>query len=222
MCAEPTSPTRFSSSLLADRLVDVVNEGRGERWSLGVPEFISRIFKGHDADVIRRHHLHASDSYRRIFGPEDPLIERVDSVLTSIGFAERPLGQRNKGLLKAGEVTADELRKLVVGDIGGVLIPRPGLKAGDRQTVDQLNAMWTGMTLDHIRRIARDAASSSHRPGIIVVSIGRQKAEILAEIIRSGLVNELIIDEDLAGALDLRSQASTPSAAGVPHVVGQV
>ena len=41
-------------------------------------------------------------------------------------------------------------------------------------------------------------------PGVIVVAIGRRKAEALAEIIRCGLVNELIIDEDLSTHLCAR------------------
>jgi DNA-binding transcriptional regulator LsrR (DeoR family) len=133
----------------------------------------------------------------------DQLVGLLDSLFTSVGFAERPLGHRNKSLLAAGDITADELRALVVGDIGGVLIERPGLDKNGRKQVAELNAMWTGITLKDIIRIAK-AGQASDRPGVIIVSIGLEKAEILAEIIRRGLVNELIIDEDLAFALNLR------------------
>jgi DNA-binding transcriptional regulator LsrR (DeoR family) len=202
VCADPRFPTRFSSTRLADDLNSVVNGGRGERLSLaGIPDFFRRRFKGKNQVIREFSEYHAS--YRRIFASQRPLINRVDSILTGIGYAERPLGHRNQGLLTMGELSASELRELVVGDIGGVLIPRPGLNAGSRRRVENLNAMWTGIRLDHFTRIAKQAARSG-KPGVIVVAIGRRKAETLAEIIRCGLANELIVDEDLSAHLGTR------------------
>jgi DNA-binding transcriptional regulator LsrR (DeoR family) len=109
-------------------------------------------------------------------------------------------------LLKAGstprkKLTQSSLQKLVVGDLGGILFPRPDLDARGREEVARLNAMWTGAKLRHVERIARDAARST-RPGVIVVAMGAEdRAAILAEVIRYGLVNELIIDRSLSEAL---------------------
>ena len=89
----------------------------------------------------------------------------------------------------------------MVGDVGGVLFPRPGLGARGRAEVDALNRMWTGAKLRHFERIAKQAARST-RPGIIVVAMGGEdRAAIVAEAVRHGLVNELIIDRTLADAL---------------------
>jgi DNA-binding transcriptional regulator LsrR (DeoR family) len=109
-------------------------------------------------------------------------------------------------LLTAGrtperKLTGARLKKLVVGDIGGVLIPRPGLDAPARREVEQLQKMWTGVQLHHLERIARAAAKGS-RPGVIIAAIGGDdRAEIIAEVIRYGLVNELVIDRPLSEAL---------------------
>ena len=51
--------------------------------------------------------------------------------------------------------------------------------------------MWTGITLRHLQRIAQNA-NRNNRPGVILVSLDRP--DIVAEVIRQGLVNELIID----------------------------
>ena len=61
--------------------------------------------------------------------------------------------------------------------------------------------MWTGAKREHFERIARAAARGS-RPGVIVTAIGADdRAEIIAETIRAGLVNEPVIDRTLSDAL---------------------
>jgi DNA-binding transcriptional regulator LsrR (DeoR family) len=141
-----------------------------------------------------------------VFGTAAPLIDRVDSLLTAVGTSNHPMGFIHDELLKAGstpakKLTSSGLQKLVAGDLGGVLVPRPGLQARERKVVDALNEMWTGAKLPHLERIARQASRST-RPGIIVVAMGdADRAEIIAEAVRHGLVNELIIDRTLAEAL---------------------
>ena len=39
-------------------------------------------------------------------------------------------------------------------------------------------------------------------PGVVVVSVGGDKAEIIKECIRRGLINHLVIDMKLADALE--------------------
>ena len=134
------------------------------------------------------------------------MIDQVDSLLTSAGPSNHPMGFIYDELLKAGstparKLTPARLEKLVVGDLGGVLFPRPDLDARGRREVEALNKMWTGVKRDHLVRIAQAAARST-RPGVIVAAIGGEdRAEIIAEVIRQGLVNELIIDRSLSDAL---------------------
>jgi DNA-binding transcriptional regulator LsrR (DeoR family) len=208
VCGEPhqCASNRETSSHLATRLHALVKSTAPMPPSLtGVPALIGRRYHGADLRGIRRF-VEDAASYREVFGGTNPLIGQVDSLLTAVGPADHPMGFIFEELLTAGstggrKLTAARLKKLVVGDIGGVLIPRPGLDAPARREVDELQKMWTGVQLDDLERIARAAAKSS-RPGVIVAAIGGDdRAEIIAEVIRRGLVNELVIDRPLSEAL---------------------
>jgi len=208
LCGEPThhSSDRDTSSHVVERLHRVLQPDQLPPPSLtGVPALISRRFRGSDERGIRKF-VAQSASHRVVFGDRSPLINQVDSLLTSVGTAERPLGFIHDELLREGSLpgrrlTRETLGPLVAGDIGGVLIPRRTLNAAGRREVDSLNAMWTGMKRAHLERIAKNAARDNH-PGVIVVSVGgADRAEIIAEALRCGLVNELIIDRELVGAL---------------------
>lgn len=192
----------FTSSRLADRLNEIVNAREGERFTLaGVRAFIPKRFKGKEAKVIRKY-LESSGSYRKIFTDEEPAIAKVDSLLTSIGTSERPMGFCKEELLEDGEIAPQILKSLIIGDMSGVLIKKPDLTShDDHKKVDELNQLWTGIKLEHIKRIAEDAANDISKPGNIVIAIARNKAQSLYQIIRQGLVNTLIIDKDLADAL---------------------
>jgi DNA-binding transcriptional regulator LsrR (DeoR family) len=196
---------RDTSSHLVERLHRQLRPGDPPPPSLtGVPALIPRRFRGADERAIRRFVAHAS-SYREVFGQRSPLINKLDSLLTSVGVAERPMGFIFDELLEAGStpgrrLTKEALARLVAGDIGGVLIPRRDLNAAGRREVSALSAMWTGMQRAHLERVAKHAARRNH-PGVIVVSMGADRAGVIAEALRCGLVNELIIDRDLADAL---------------------
>jgi DNA-binding transcriptional regulator LsrR (DeoR family) len=209
VCGEPheRASDRDTSSHLAARLHAVVRSTAPVPPSLtGVPALIARRYRGPDLRGIHRFVEHAA-SYSEVFGKTSPMIGEVDSLLTAVGPSHHPMGFIFDELLKAGstpsrELTKSGLKKLVAGDIGGVLIPRPGLDARGKREVEALNRMWTGVKLHHLERIAKAAARST-RPGVIVAAIGGDdRAEIIAEVIRHGLVNELIIDRTLAEALD--------------------
>src|SRR5262249_441522 len=95
----------------------------------------------------------------------------------------------------------ERLRSLVVGDLGSVLIPVPGRKQD--QEVKELNELRNGIQLKHLEAIAERAARSQSSPGVVVVAIGKNKARVLCELVHRGLINELIIDQDLAKALEV-------------------
>jgi DNA-binding transcriptional regulator LsrR (DeoR family) len=218
VCCEPLSQAsnQDTSSNLAKRLHRLVGTTAELPPSLtGVPALISRRFQGTDRRGILKFFQDAA-SYREVFGPcrPRPLIDVVDSLLTSVGPAARPMGFIHDELLRAAsaggnKLTTAMLTRLVAGDIGGVLIPRRNLPAAERREVAALNGMWTGITRAHLERIATDADAKG-RPGVVVACMGgSDRAEIVAEAVRCGLINVLIIDAELANALRIVLAADT-------------
>jgi hypothetical protein len=70
----------------------------------------------------------------------------------------------------------------------------PALGPRELKRVEELNEMWIGTPLDHIKGIAKMASISKkiskNRPGSIIVATGKEKTLILYEVICLGLVNE--------------------------------
>jgi DNA-binding transcriptional regulator LsrR (DeoR family) len=196
---------RDTSSHLVQRFHKLFQPNAAAPPSLtGVAALVSRSISKDKRRVLWRFFA-ASSAYTEVFGDRAPLINKVDSILTSVGRADRPMGFIFAELLMAGStrnrpLTKERLARLVAGDVGGVLIPRRDLGTADRREVDVLNDMWTGLKRSHLERIAHDATRRK-RPGVIVVSMGADRAGIIAEAVRCGLVNVLIVDRPLATAL---------------------
>jgi DNA-binding transcriptional regulator LsrR (DeoR family) len=162
------------------------------------------------AAVLRSYVEQCSSAYQKIFRGvrgRPPLIKAVDALLTGAGDAVKPLGFCNGDLRKfGGNMTAESLEELVIGDVGGVLLPRPGSSDQARQRVAALNAMWTGLKEDHLVHIARraqevDLPEGRERAGVMLVCLGHRRAEVVHEAIKRGFCTELIIDQDLARTL---------------------
>ncbi|MFB2552239.1 sugar-binding transcriptional regulator [Ensifer soli] len=203
VCAEliTLAAPDFSSSLLAARLNGLFNDGQGETLRLGgVPAYIPRRYEATKAQAIREYLLDAA-SYRKIFSGEAPLINRIDTIITSVGSVHRLLGGAMEEVVTAGDIPAAELKELIIGDIGGILIPKRGLPEDKVADVEALNAMWTGISRERLSRLAMRAGATGGA-GVIVAAIGRERAAIIAELIRLEMINELIIDWDLANALE--------------------
>jgi DNA-binding transcriptional regulator LsrR (DeoR family) len=217
--AEPMrfAHNEYTSSTLARRLDAIMNGEAGAERRLraltGVPALIpsdlSRILpetrklpkEARDdlPQILRSFFEVSSSAYREIFSGDDPLIARL-SVLTSVGTSDKPMGFCKDDLLKFSGLETRSLQRLVVGDIGGVLLARPGLSAKDAGQVDKLNDLWTGMRREHLTAIARRAQQSGE-PGIILVAIGASRSAVVCEALAQGLCTELIIDRTLARAL---------------------
>lgn len=192
----------YSSTRLADRLIDLVNNGKGDRLSLsGVPAYIPRRYKKEQAAAVRQY-VYDISSYQRIFRGKIPLAAKIDTLITSIGSPAFAVGGSITELLSAAGIKAEKLQSLIIGDMGGVLIRKPSLDRSERRLINELNMMWTGLHYEHLENIARESEQNQRKSGNIVVAIGREKAPALIEIIRLGLVNELLIDQDLAMALE--------------------
>jgi len=183
----------YGSSWLAARLNRTFNGDRGIKLQLtGIPAFIPKRYKEAKARAIREY-IRETASYEKIFIGPDCYVDQMDTLITSVGSATAPVRGSTAELLMAAEIGAKALQDLVVGDIGGILIPKPSLTPEKKRLVDEINTMWTGLSLDRLATIARRAISGRHLGGNIVVAFGRA--------IRMGLVNELIIDRDLESAL---------------------
>src|SRR5262249_9973936 len=92
----------------------------------------------------------------------------------------------------------EQLAEVILGDIAGVLFPMPG-KERDRLFLD-CASRWTGIRKSDIAKVASDA-QEKNTPGSIVVALGAVKSVILHEILKSGLVSRLFVDDDLDGSL---------------------
>jgi DNA-binding transcriptional regulator LsrR (DeoR family) len=191
----------YGSSWLAARLNQAFNGDRGIRLQLtGIPAFIPRRYGEAKARAIREY-IREAASYEKIFIGPDCYVDMMDSLITSVGSATAPVRGSTAELLMAAEIDTKTLQELVVGDIGGILIPKQSLNAEKKRLVDEINKMWTGLSLDRLATIAKRAAGKRTLCGNIVVAFGREKVGSIVESVRMGLVNELIIDRDLESAL---------------------
>jgi DNA-binding transcriptional regulator LsrR (DeoR family) len=206
LCGELTAELheRSSSTRMADRLRDIVTNGTGERVSLnGVHAFLSHRFTGKrraevEAEFIR------TQGHQRIFGGgASPLIDSVDTVFTSFGRDGQPIGTSLSEFLEKANVSIENVTTLAGSDLGGVLVPRPRLTPKQDAAFQQLNSIYTCTRLHHLENIAVRSRQTG-APGIVVLGIGKEKRSALANLLAYGLANELIIDAELAGALELQ------------------
>lgn len=212
VCAEFVKLTQrgYSASRLAERLDDIYNSGNGSTVSMtGFPAFIPRAY---DADMQRSIRRLVSDtpSFAHVFSGDDPLAGRIDTLISSVGSSQTPLLGALEELVHAGQVTAARLSELIVGDLGGILIPRRDLGKKDQLLVEELNDMWTGLQIDHVRGIADRASNDPAKNGVVIVAMQAERAATILELVRSGLVNELIIDQKAADQLFVLLQDATP------------
>jgi DNA-binding transcriptional regulator LsrR (DeoR family) len=200
-------PAATSASTLAQRLDEIVSGDTQHRSSLSLgalPALIPREFSVAEEQVIKKL-FRFVDAYRAVFGgdgyqtPQPPWIERIDMLLTSVGPLERPLGYGGNALLRAADVDVEELRRMIAGDVAGVLLPRPALNPKARDTLADIRRRWRGIQDVHLRRCAERGRKG--RPGIVIVALGANKAATVREVVQRGLVNHLLIDDDLAEAL---------------------
>jgi DNA-binding transcriptional regulator LsrR (DeoR family) len=185
-----------SSSILASRLGEAINGDWEHLYTLhGLEAFISFVDTSEEIDTIRKR-IMRFPNYQAIFGgPGEPgLIEQLDAIVTSCGNAHHFNQFWTTELPQLG-VSPERLNSLTHGNIGGVLLERDGLDGRDKAFFDDIARRWTGITRRHYEQLAlRD-------PGVILLAIGHNKADVVLRCAELNLVTELIIDEDLARAL---------------------
>jgi DNA-binding transcriptional regulator LsrR (DeoR family) len=211
--------TQHSSSVLASKLAEILDPNPDSKPGITtlslapVPAFIPADFSRAETSAIRKL-IRRITLYQEIFGAGDekvsdgkgkssPLIERVDAILTSVSSEERPLGFDDDGLIRAADIRRKRLNELVIGDLCGVVIPRSSLDRQAKTEIKRIMAQWTGVRLDHLEACATRArnGSNSGPAGVIVLAIGANKASVVHEALRRGLIQHLFMDEDLADKL---------------------
>ena len=210
---------KVSSSSLARDLGIVVNGGQYDAPSLRmVPAFIPDRFRQYEKDGVWKL-IELVQSYRNIFGPRrnghvarqatprvTPLAFDLDMILTSVGAQDKPLGFDPGVLFDQMSISYEDLKSLIVAEVGGVCIQRPNLNEDKLAQLETVQNSWTGLRLEHLEACARRGADPSKRaPGVVVVSGGKKRAAGVCELIKKGLVNHLIVDDVLANELQKAS-----------------
>jgi DNA-binding transcriptional regulator LsrR (DeoR family) len=209
---------RDSSSSLVERLHSLIDGRSPNPHTLrGLPAFLDPSLR----DFFARDH----SGYRAIFGPKNALAERFDTIITSVGASgQKSCTAFKKALVARWGIKAKQLQKMAWGDIGGALVPRhtrwwvqngapeprEPLAADLQAELDRASSLWTGISIKQYRDTARRAsgleskegnAKSKPITGVVIYAIGKNKAKIVHEVVKAGLVNRLVIDLDLAKAL---------------------
>jgi len=220
-----------SATTLASDLQDFVEGGPHEGPGLNmvipcIPDRFDEVVTGEIKQIL----LGQVEGYRHIFLGEAghrPLIEEIDTLITGVGTASKSstdpwLIERVNAMRKDPPLTREDFEAYTYGDIGGVYLLRPdlteriaariakasaaGRTARERNTiveakVRRINAQWTGIQREHVAACAERARATEKTPGVIVLAIGKAKAEAVIEAVNQSLVNHLLIDQDLADAL---------------------
>jgi DNA-binding transcriptional regulator LsrR (DeoR family) len=225
LCGEPLAdgdPVSHSSSVLAMRLTEIFNAGNAATSApsiAGVPAFIPLKVGKLKEETTIRHLISLVRGHARVFGIPDgprgevpPLVENLDAILTSVGRVDPDRrGIFLKERSQIGDISEAQMMRSVAGDMGGVIIPNPRIDADDERRITEMNDNWTGVRAEHLRKCA-DAAHGAgfnrKRPGVILLALGAHRLKVVLRCIELGLVNELVIDKELADELGKHLRAA--------------
>lgn len=216
LCAEllGVASEQYHSTMIADRLNEIVNKRKSEHLSLsGIPAFIPKYLAARELDedkiALLWDIVKDSNNYRAIFVEfenEEPFINKLDCILTSLGPIDAPFGPSILTELDKVFPPLEKIKPEIIGDIGGILLKRGSHEANkiDQQFVllKDLEEMWTGITFKQMKDIADKSAASENMQGVIVFAHGKNKAPVLFEAIKRGLVNQIVIDFELSKELE--------------------
>lgn len=203
VCAELVSLAQHghSASRLADALDEIFNDApEGYPQLTGFPAYIPRRY---DDDMQRsiRQFISDTPAYQRVFTGSDALINKMDMLISSVGSSKSPVLGSFEELVQAAGIRSNDLRQLIVGDLGGILIPISGLSAAKQMLVDELNSLWTGISTEQIRHIADRAFADPNQSGVVVMALQAERGDTVFELIKQSLVNEIILDQAAAERL---------------------
>ena len=174
----------------------------------GVQARIPKSVYEKDSRNIARELVGYSRNYRRIFGTpgsaDRPLIAQVPMMLTGIGDvrtserASEAAGWADPWYMETSEAESRDVLALAVGNLGGVWLTRSDAHADDKHKVEQVNERWLGAQHNDFKRCSLNSDMPT-RPGVVVVAVEPEKAEIVLEALY--LINVLIVSRQLADAL---------------------
>ncbi|MBL8177166.1 MAG: hypothetical protein JNK48_21005 [Bryobacterales bacterium] len=204
-------PRKTSASSLALRLDELVNHAAPNlhgHMLAAVPSHLPLHLPPRDAEIIAGY-VTSVPAYRAIFGgqrnpKQAPLVDRTDMILTSCGPQDRPLGYDAARWFESTGIAEEDARAYIAGDISGNLLRN--MEAGKlpravERKIERVNEAWLGAKFDHLRACAQRALEGQ-LPGVVLCCIGANKAGTVREVVRLGLANRLLIDEDCWSALE--------------------
>lgn len=190
---------KTSSANLAGALSRLLNGSEREPASFSVGGWIPVEFSDRDRAVIRKF-CFTSPSYEKAFC-DGGTVHKLDCVLTSVGASRDFEPPWLKMAAKASQLSVNEFNALTVGNISGCFLPVPGLDARGRKVLDGVNERWLGIQFQHLQNCAA-AALRKRTPGVVVLAIGEEKAEVVLEAIKHKLVNIVCCDMRLMKRLE--------------------
>jgi DNA-binding transcriptional regulator LsrR (DeoR family) len=196
--------------------------------SLPTPAFVPTIFladtppKDWDDRInVARQFVKSIPEYRQIFGigearNRDPgaLIGQMDIMLTSVGGLLDPTASSQPGtqsseagwMSTSGPVTTEEYAQLasegVVGDIAGHFITDSEVtEFGKDSIITKVNRRVFGASPRDFQ-VCAQRTYENDRPGVVMVASTANKAKAVVSAINKGCVSTLIIDQELADAME--------------------
>jgi DNA-binding transcriptional regulator LsrR (DeoR family) len=183
-----------SSSALTERLsVSLNGNGDFSHTLRGVPAVIPFSVPLHEVDVCRKM-IQSYPNVAAILG-RSGLAEGLQGIVTSAGNREQDNKYWRRELLRAG-YSSDLLSTLDIIDIGGTLIEPKSLDKNSQPLFEELFRRSIGLSEMHYRRLTKQF------PGVVLCCLDRNKKDVVTSCLTHDLVTMLIIDSDLAAALE--------------------
>ena len=128
-----------------------------------------------------------------------PVEKRVNKVPLPKGNPDTYLKWKGKSVTKA-----TLLKEIVCGDIGGVLLPKkqPDEKTQEiaEEIIDSLNERLATLRASHLEHCGKRPEDGNSN-GVIAIAAGTHKADVVIAGLEKGYISRLLIDSDLATAL---------------------
>jgi len=177
----------------------------------GVPVYIGTDFRDADGNIpdLLHRFISKTNGYRRIFEADDdgvPIVKKLDTVITSVGVID--LASENKSGAFLQELKLQErksfleLGEFILGDMGGLLLPRENPTEGGQSMLEQINRGWTGVKKEDLAVIRRNAVSRGSL-GVVVVAFDPARHVAVRYVRDRGLADIILMSAALAERLEV-------------------